>query len=182
MTATQPGPQDLTPSEYVHLHMPLLTRYSRSLTFRPSWVEPDEFQSDLVDQILTSHHTFRQGLGGPCPYCSGSGCSTWIGWRARKAGSNQRRVLHRDFRWMDRTVTPEDLTDLPSHDGPRVMFARARVAELWELATPEQREALVSKWEGWTGSEVRKYLGISLGGRNYRLHRLIEQLNEVSDD
>ena len=83
---------------------------------------------------------------------------------------------------MDRTVTPEDLTDLPSHDGPRVMFARARVAELWELATPEQREALVSKWEGWTGSEVRKYLGISLGGRNYRLHRLIEQLNEVSDD
>jgi len=164
---------------YVAAHLPLLTKYSRSQRFRPWWVDPDDFQSDLVLQVLQAYATFRQvNDGKACPYCGGTGCSTWLGWRARKTGSRYHWQRQRDARVLDTWATTDDAQQVATvSDGPQVMHARAVVQQLLDRATPDQRDALVSKLEGWTGDDVWSRLGIGLGGRNYRLRRLLHALD-----
>lgn len=165
-------------SAYVTAHLPILTAYSRSTRFRPVWVDPDEFQSDLVAQVLTAHHTFRvANSGSACRYCGGTGCSTWLGWRARKAASEILRKQRREREVLGTPEPEEAVADVPAqHDTPGAVHARAVVQQMLDRATPEQRDALVSKLEEWTGDEVWQRLGIGIGGRNYRLRRLIESL------
>lgn len=167
-------------SLYVEAHLPLLTAYSRSTRFRPAWIEPDDFQSDLVAQVLTAHHTFRDAnSGSACRYCGGTGCSTWLGWRARKAASEILRKQRREREVLG-TPEPEGTAEaMPAHhDTPGAVHARAVVQQMLDRATPEQRDALISKLEEWTGDEVWLRLGIGIGGRNYRLRRLIAALND----
>jgi RNA polymerase sigma factor (sigma-70 family) len=166
-------------SAYVEAHLPILTAYSRSRRFRPWWVDPDDFQADLVATVLQAHDTFRVvNDAAPCPYCDRRGCSTWLGWRARKTASRHQRQRQRDLRHLD-AWAPADAADaMPTvRDSAQAMHARAVVQQLLDRASPDHREALVSKLEEWTGDEVWQRLGISLGGRNYRLQRLLQTLD-----
>jgi DNA-directed RNA polymerase specialized sigma24 family protein len=164
----------------VQAHLPLLTAYSLSRRFRPWYVEPDDFRSDLVAMVLAAHDTFRH-INDPevmvCPHCDRRGCSTWLGWRARKTASNHHRRRLQDEASIDRWAPMGDASTLASHnDSPQRMQAQAQVQQLLDRATPDQRAALVSKLEEWTGDDVWRELGISMGGRNYRLQRLVQTL------
>ena len=171
-----------TPAEYVEAHLPLLTRYAYSRRFRPAGIDPEDFRSDLVDQVLRAHHTFRQ-INDPkikgCPHCNRKGCSTWLGWRARKAASIRLQQLQRDADRLDTEVQIEDAAEVATVlGGPRAMQARAQVALLLDSASPEQRAALISKLQGWSGAEIRDRLGIGLGGRNWRIQQLLAAYTE----
>jgi DNA-directed RNA polymerase specialized sigma24 family protein len=161
---------------YIQAHWDLLTAYSRSTRFRPHFVDPDDFRADLVEIVLTKHHTFRhsddQGKQ-ECPHCGRRGCSTWLGWRARGVGTHHLRRRDAEQAVLDVWAPAEEAAVLPAHDGsPARIHARAQVQQLLDRATPEHRAALVSKLEEWDGDDVWAALGISLGGRNYRLTRL----------
>jgi len=180
-TTAPPTPAD-DPSAYVEAHLPLLNAYSRSRRFRPWYVEPDDFRADLVATVITAHHTFRMindASVRPCPYCDRRGCATWLGWRARKTASRHHRQRLQDEAHLD-TWAPLDDADAvaSSMDSPQRIFAQAQVQQLLDRATPDQREALVSKLEEWTGDDVFDRLGISMGGRNYRLARLLHTLTD----
>lgn len=173
MTATH-----MTAAEYVEAHLPILESFSRSRRFRPDPVHPDEFQSDLVLQVLVAHSTFRlvnNDKARQCKYCGRRGCSTWLGWRARKVASNHFRKRDKIVRLREKygRLHAERGTRLPNYQSEGPIIAKAQLQQLMDKATPEQRDALISKLEGWTRDEVQSRLGIKMGARNWRIRQLM---------
>jgi len=187
-------------SVYVERHLPILTKYSYSKRFRPITMEPDEFRSELVISVLDKYSTFRHVASAkPCPYCDRLGCSTWLGWRARKINSNYYRSLkrsvveihaHSEFQMSSTQCVVQTTEEEPvrniqtdimsgvvsSYGSPEKIFAKAQLSEILAKATPAQTEALISKLEGWTGDDIWENLGIGINGRNYRLRTLMDSI------
>ena len=147
--------------------MPLIRRYSASNRFRPSFVSPEEFQSDLIICITDGLHGFEQRHNASsCPFCDLRGCATWIGWRARL--TRTRLIRSQRKRLIEDTV--DVAHELPCNGTS--LFVKARVLEALRKANKEEYEAAISVLEGYTGDEVKHSLGVTVAGRNYRLRKL----------
>lgn len=182
MTAT------ITPAEYVQRHLPMLQAYSRSNRFRPWFVDSEEFMQELVLNVLAKHHQFRNDGGSACKHCGGHGCSTWLGWRARRVASDLTRVHDRDQDTINHRVKIADQQDrddtaaqvVPVAQGwgsTRTIEARSQVAQVLRVASASQLEACVSVLDDYDNKTAKAVLGISLHGRNYRLRGLAAALN-----
>ena len=92
---------------------------------------------------------------------------TWIWWTVREVTQTEKRkacpVGFEDFDG-DRFEGSGSLEDRTE--------ARSVLDEISRIATDDQTLALLSLAEGWSGSEVRDRLGLSLPARNARIYRL----------
>jgi hypothetical protein len=159
------------PNEFIRRHMPLIVKYSKSRRFRPWFVEPEEFCSDLILCIAEGYSDFRtNSKSRPCRYCEDQGCETWIGWRARLTRT---RAMRKRRVWLKQEPV-EAIADAP-HAGKSIHVTVA-VLEVLRKADSEEYQAALSVLEGYTGKEVKEKLGITVAGRNYRLKKLGERL------
>lgn len=167
------------PAAFVAAHMNIILAYSRGRRFRPASVDPDEFLQEMVLTVMEALHTFRtQNDGAECPECGGSGCSTWLGFRAMLTRTRALRHSTRENAWLARQVPIEQAASQPASLGsPRSIEAKAQVAQVLRRADFCAREAAITVLTDMDGDQVQARLGIKLPGRNYRLRKLAEELN-----
>lgn len=165
-----------TPAEYVRSHWELLNAYSRSRRFRPHYVEPDEFRQALVLSVLEKHEQFHENDGGAC-HCGATGCSTWLGWRARRVATDYHRQRQRAQERQATEVPVEEAALLPSQHGSHSGTERsARVAQVLRHADDKEHAACLTVLDDCDGIQVHERLGIQIHGRNYRLRKLAQKI------
>jgi hypothetical protein len=159
------------PNEFIERHMPLIIKYSKSKRFRPWFVEPEDFCSELILCVAEGLNDFKTNEKSKrCEYCGDKGCGTWIGWRARLTRT---RFIRRRRLWVKQEPL-EVVADAP-HTGKSLQVTVA-VLEILRKADSEEYQAALSVLEGYSGKEVNEKLGITVAGRNYRLKKLGERL------
>lgn len=122
-------------------------------------LDPEDVRQSATLRLVEKHDRYDPQRSSP---------GTWIWWTVREVTQTARRkavpVSFEDFdgdRFESGASSLEDRSE-----------ARSVLEEIGRLATEDQTLALLSLAEGWSGTEVRERLGLSLPARNARIYRL----------
>lgn len=157
---------------FVLRHLSYLHGLAHRSRFRRAFVDPDEFMSELVLDVVNAIDLFDPTRGTE---------EQWIWTRAMLTATRNDRARARALR--HEPFGPDE-SDTPVRPGGRGsaehVYTVALVREVMDHATASQRAACDTVLRDLDGPAVREELGISLHGRNYRLHTLRDALEKVS--
>ena len=172
MTATA----TLTPAwNYVDQHLPLLAKYATGRRFRPAHADVGDYHHDLLLAIVDKFERFEsRETAALCELCGLRGCSTWLGWQARAVATTHNR--RRTRRLAEDPV--DELVDVATtHYGPAQIERVARIAQVLERATEDERAAARTVLEGLDERAIKATLGVTRPARDFRLRKLARRLN-----
>lgn len=150
-----------------------IERYSRQIAAKTLTVQADELLNEAIVTIVTRFDVFDPKKANEKN--ARRAASKFCYWQVRRACTNLLRQAAADRRTLCgmNPAEPDALmfVEARGEGSPHHIEVVAQAARIMERATPEEREAIVSKAEGWTGEEVQEGLGIAMAARNQRLYR-----------
>ena len=148
-----------------------LTRYATHIASKTQSLEAEEL---LNASILTCLERFDK-----FDPAKGSGAK-WAYWQTRRTATFLLRQAAAG-RAVFCAMSPDrpDPLSFEAHQGfgdASNIEAIAEISRIFNLATPDEIDAVKSKAEGLSGAEVQSRLGITMPGRNQRIYRLRKRI------